>query len=188
MRRLLALVVLLGAVAAAGWFFVIYRPSPRYAVGRLAAAVAVRDTAAIYQRADLAAIAEALATDVQSDAGRLLGRVLSGGAGGRPNPYLVSLAEQFVWTAMMQTEQAPALAGHVVGARAVRSDSVWGDSGSAVVIVPVELPSVRIDTTVAARLVFERRDGEWVLVAVRDVAAALLRTAMEAYLRETRGG
>lgn len=188
MRKLLALVVLAGAVAAAAWFFLVYRPSPRYAVGRLAAAVAVRDTAAIYQRADLTAIAEALATDVQSDAGRLLGRALRGGAGGGPNPYLVSLAEQFVWTAMMQTEQGPALAGHVVGARAVRSQAVWGDSGSAVVLVPVELPSVRIDTTVAARLVFARRDGEWVLVAVRDVAAGLLRTAMEAYLRETRGG
>ena len=188
MRKILAALVLLGAAAVAFWFFVVYRPSPRYAVGRLAAAVAVRDTAAIYQHADLAAVAEGLASDVQRDAGRILGRVLRAGADGSPNPYLISLAEQFVWTAMMQAESGPALAGHVVGARAVESESVWGDSASAVVIVPVALPSVRIDTTVAARLVFARRDGEWVLVSVRDVAAALLRTAMEAYLRETRGG
>ena len=188
MRRVLLLLILLGLGAGAAWFFIVYRPSPRYAVARLASAVAVRDTAAIYEHADLAAVAEGIATDVQSDAGRILGRVLEGGGDGRPNPYLVSLAEQFVWTAMMRADSGPAIAGHLVGARAVESEAVWGDSGSAVVIVPVNLPSVRIDTTVAARLVFVQRDGEWVLVAVRDVAAALLRTAMEAYLRETRGG
>lgn len=188
MRKLFLLLLLLGAAAAAAWFFLIYRPSPRYAVGRLAAAVATRDTAAIYEHADLSAVAEGLATDVQSDAGRILGQVLRGGEDGRPNPYLTSLAEQFVWTAMMRAGSGPAVVGHVVGARAVESEQVWGDSGSAVVIVPVQLPSVRIDTTVAARLVFAQRDGEWVLVGVRDVAAALLRSAMEAYLTETRGG
>ena len=50
----------------------------------------------------------------------------------------------------------------------------------------MRVPEVRIDTTIAARLVFERRDGEWVLVEVRDVARPLLRAGLEAYLREQR--
>ena len=82
MRKIFLLLLLLSAVAAAVWFFLVYRPSPRYAVARLAAAVAVRDTAAIYEHADLTAIAEGLATDVQSDAGRIVGRVLRGGDDG----------------------------------------------------------------------------------------------------------
>src|SRR5690606_14843838 len=127
--------------------------------------------AAIYEQVDMGAVAEGLASDVQGDAARILGRVLRDDDG-RMNPYLTSLAEQFVWTAMMRADSGPAIAGHVVGARAVQSESVWGDSGAAVVMVPVRLPSVRIDTTVTAQLVFERRSGEWVLVAVRDVASA----------------
>lgn len=183
MRKLVTLLLVLAGVGAAVWFLV-YRPSPRYAVGRLGAAVATRDTAAIYRYADLTAVAEGLAGEVEDDAARLIGDVLRGGPDAL-NPYLVSLGEQLVWTAMMRADSGPAIAGHVVSARAVQSTGVRGDSADAVVTVPIVLPSVRLDTVVDARLVFARRDGEWILVAVRDVAAALLRSAMQAYLRQS---
>lgn len=190
MRKFLVVFVLLAAAGAGAWYL-FYRPSPRYAVGRLGAAVATRDTAAIYRYADLAGISQSFAREVEEEAtgdgrtARLLEGILRGGSD-RTNPYLISLAEQLVWTALMRADSGPAIAGHVVGARSVTSSRVAGDSAWAVVPMPVRVPEVRIDTTIAARLVFERRDGEWVLVEVRDVARPLLRAGLEAYLREQR--
>ena len=137
MRKFLVVFVLLAAAGAGAWYL-FYRPSPRYAVGRLGAAVATRDTAAIYRYADLAGISQSFAREVEEDAigdgrtARLLEGILRGGSD-RTNPYLISLAEQLVWTALMRADSGPAIAGHVVGARSVTSSRVAGDSAWAVV-------------------------------------------------------
>lgn len=205
MRKFL-IVLLLAAVATAALWFLVYRPGPRYAVGRLGGAVAARDTAALLEFADTRSIAEGFAREVEAEVGggggalarelgrsprdsavadRILRGILTGGRAG-PNPYLVSLGEQLIWTAIARADSGPAAAGHAVAAQAVASSGESGDSAWAIVPAPVRLPELRIDTTVSARLVFARRDGEWVLVEVRDVTRPLLRAGLAAYLRERR--
>lgn len=205
MRKFVLLLLVAAAALAALWFAV-YRPGPRHAVGRLGAAVATRDTAALLAYADTRGIAEAMAREIEREisagggslvrglgrssrdsaaAERVLRGILTGGRTG-PNPYLVSLGEQLIWTAVARADSGPAIAGHAVAAWSVAGSGESGDTAWAVVPAPIRLPELRIDTTVSARLVFARRDGEWVLVEVRDLAQPLLRAGLAAYLREQR--
>lgn len=201
MRTLAALLLLLAGAAAAGFLF--YRPTPRYAVGQLAAAVATRDTAAIERWADTRAVSAAFAaelgTTLADRGGRLAGRlggsprdsaeaarVLRALAGaGDESPYLIAMGEQMLWTAISRADTAPAVLAHAAAVQAAGAIETRGDTAFAVVPLALRLPELRIDTTVRARLVFAQRPERWTLVAIRDLAGPALAVAMRRYLRES---